>query len=524
MLTLQIVYQLSAQFPGPTTPRDFVTLLLSSDSAVDQPVQEGLAKSRYFMLVSKPCNHPECPQRSGYIRGQYESVEFIREIRAAKPLRKVHSSMDLTRGDAAETRQAVEDNLNKDALIRSARSAAMTSSTSDAGVTEGRKRGKTISFAGTEDDGKNSEDFETLVEWLMVTRSDPGGSVPRFMVEKGTPAGIAGDAEKFMKWVQHKKPEELANAEKANDETDAMVTKTESQQSSLDQKTIEPVSKTTSDSTVKPDYSQVDEELPSPGGIYGMIAGALGAVAARLPNPLGSAKGGETDTDLSMSALSGDDSSSILSFHSADSDLDAESKISKLDSNDVLSPAVSTSRDGEAQSTHSSESAGGKSTTIVHHEKELRKLEDKKRKAAEKFTRAQERAGAKKGNDSQKDEAAIAKLKEKHDREVQKQEEKYRRDLKRLEQKRANEQRKAEEKRRKQADKEAQQNLAMQLEQAKAERDVALKQIDVLKDQVGELQGQNTLLVAKLGKISSPELLESIKRTDSFKNPGVTDG
>lgn len=495
-----------------------MTLLLSSDSAIDLPAQEGLAKSRYFMLVSKPCNHPECPQRSGYIRGQYESVEFIREIKVAKPLRKVRSSTDLSHGDAAQARQFAEDDLNRDALNRSAHGA---------GATDGGKRDKTIAFADTEEEElKEKEDFETLVEWLMVTRSDPGGSVPRFMVEKGTPAGIAGDAEKFLKWVQHKKPEELAKAGEQDTEfEDETSSKTEHDQMNHDQKTIVPVSKTNSDSTMKaPEYPQEYEDLPSPGGIYGMISGALSAVAARLPvNPLGSARGGDTDTDPSPSNSSDDDSSDILSFHSADSDLDGDSRLSNTDDNDNLLPPISTSKDGEAQSTHSSESTGGISTSITQHEKELRKLEDKKRKAAEKLERAQERAKNKKGNDSQRDEAAIAKLKEKHDREVQKQEEKYRRDLKRLEEKRAHEKKKAEEKRRKQAEKEVQQNLAMQLEQAKAERDIALKQIDVLKEQVGELQGQNTLLVAKLGKISSPELVDSIKRTDSFKDGKLMD-
>ncbi|KAL1973734.1 hypothetical protein VTN31DRAFT_5294 [Thermomyces dupontii] len=35
----------------------------------------------------------------------------------------------------------------------------------------------------------------------MITRSDPGGNVPRWMVERGTPKSIAGDAAKFLNWV-----------------------------------------------------------------------------------------------------------------------------------------------------------------------------------------------------------------------------------------------------------------------------------------------------------------------------------
>ncbi|KAH6653916.1 hypothetical protein BKA67DRAFT_264481 [Truncatella angustata] len=521
------VYQLSAQFPGPTTPREFVTLLLSTDSAVDSGSQEGLAKSRYYMLVSKPCNHPETPPRSDYIRGQYESVEFIREIKVDRPLRKVRSSLDLGHEEAAAaTRQSAPDDLAKEALTRSARSAAMASTTSDSAGTEGRKRGKTISFA---EENKGDEDVETLVEWIMVTRSDPGGSVPRFMVERGTPAGIAGDAEKFLKWVQSKRPEDLANAphtdEKiASEPSPAEPLSARPTPRALSQGTIDPVSKTNSDSTLKPSPEPQHEEYedPRPGGFYGMIAQALGAVAARLPeglpNPLGSSVGGDTESDLSASRLiDDDDSSSIQSFHSIDSDLDGDSKISTTDENNIISPVISASGDAEVQSTLSSESAAGKSTAPSHHERELRKLEDKKRRATEKLQRARERALSKKGTDTEKDEAALVKLKEKHDRDIQKQEEKFKRDLKKLDEKRANEQRKAEEKARKQAEKENKQNLSMELEKVKAERDVALKQIDVLKEQIGELQGQNTLLVAKLGKKSSPELIDSIRRADSFK-------
>ncbi|PLB42002.1 uncharacterized protein BDW47DRAFT_98963 [Aspergillus candidus] len=35
----------------------------------------------------------------------------------------------------------------------------------------------------------------------MVTRSDPGGNIPRWMVEKGTPKSICSDAAKFIDWA-----------------------------------------------------------------------------------------------------------------------------------------------------------------------------------------------------------------------------------------------------------------------------------------------------------------------------------
>ncbi len=75
------VYRLSAQFPGPTTPRDFVTLLVTSSKALQQHGNAHRSPDlapRHYMIISKPCNHPETQPQNGFIRGQYESVEFIR--------------------------------------------------------------------------------------------------------------------------------------------------------------------------------------------------------------------------------------------------------------------------------------------------------------------------------------------------------------------------------------------------------------------------------------------------------------
>ncbi|PGH04855.1 hypothetical protein AJ80_08464 [Polytolypa hystricis UAMH7299] len=143
------VYFLSARFPGPATPRDFVTLLITSDMLHDRGPggeEEGDSSSagapRSYMIVSKPCEHPDAPPRQGYIRGQYESIEFIRELQSPEP-----SAQD---GNSLES----------------------------------------------EASGENA------VEWIMITRSDPGGSVPRWMVERGTPPSIVCDAGKFMHWAR----------------------------------------------------------------------------------------------------------------------------------------------------------------------------------------------------------------------------------------------------------------------------------------------------------------------------------
>lgn len=64
------------------------------------------------------------------------------------------------------------------------------------------------------------------VEWIMITRSDPGGSVPRFMVERGTPGSIVADASKFLDWACKKEhPEDEIEALEKGD-TDLIKQKT----------------------------------------------------------------------------------------------------------------------------------------------------------------------------------------------------------------------------------------------------------------------------------------------------------
>ncbi|RAL59755.1 hypothetical protein DID88_000384 [Monilinia fructigena] len=48
-----------------------------------------------------------------------------------------------------------------------------------------------------------------LSNGLWVTRSDPGGSVPRFMIDRGTPSAIVSDAGKFLDWACSKTIEDL---------------------------------------------------------------------------------------------------------------------------------------------------------------------------------------------------------------------------------------------------------------------------------------------------------------------------
>lgn len=182
------VYHVSAVFPKPTTPRDFTPLIITCEF---EGGLEGLenkdGKGRCWMVVSIPVTHEDIPARDGYIRGQYESVEFIREV----PKRSDSQSSSSSSKENGEKQSENDD----------------SSEVSSAGdSTKGRKRGKTES-SGQEKEKENAndeaadEDDTNPVEWIMVTRSDPGGNIPRWMVEKGTPKSICADTVKFLNWA-----------------------------------------------------------------------------------------------------------------------------------------------------------------------------------------------------------------------------------------------------------------------------------------------------------------------------------
>ncbi|KAJ5678167.1 uncharacterized protein N7477_003800 [Penicillium maclennaniae] len=155
------LYHVSAQFPKPTAPRDFVTLIITSEHGL----RIGGTKhpGRSWMMVSKPCEHPGIPPKTGYTRGEYESVELIREI----PKRGTESSSASVSSGKKSQKQSPDE----------------------------PKTQSPDAVAALDEEDMNP------VEWIMVTRSDPGGNIPKWMVNKGTPGSVGADAAKFVKWA-----------------------------------------------------------------------------------------------------------------------------------------------------------------------------------------------------------------------------------------------------------------------------------------------------------------------------------
>ncbi|KIH94123.1 hypothetical protein SPBR_05605 [Sporothrix brasiliensis 5110] len=363
------VYLLEAEFPGPTTARDFVTMLLTTQgpcqspptppsptTSSSSPSQDNGRGLRQFMVVSKPCQHPETPQRPGYVRAQYESVEVIREVRvpvaesAARRLasnsRKTRSSIDLGHADTTDTDASDLD----------------------------------------------SDGHETAIEWLMITRNNPGGNVPRFLVDRSTPSSIISDANKFLDWMvaQHveetlktesKESKELKTSKKLQEKGVAAaksVPKTPLPAAILEEEDEEvPAQREALNKASDIDLAGDDAtcnngdrsstspsmtilSLESSGGaasstkLFNMLSGALGgagtAVASKLPNPFGSAAQilhSSYESQLDVDDDDNDDDNEDEIGFSEDSD-DMYSDIDHAD--DVIGEEIMPSRRG--QSTH----------------------------------------------------------------------------------------------------------------------------------------------------------------------------
>lgn len=434
-------------------------MLITSD--LSHKAQNKMDGLRQYVIVSKPCNHDECPPRQGIIRGQYESVEIIREIHVDPPTAKRSmSAIDMANGDNA------------------------------------------ASDAKSNGSDRHPDKRPVAVEWLMITRSDPGGSVPRFLIEKGTPPGIVGDAGKFVKWVTAK----TRNGWKESEPQQAATTATTDAQP--DQPTHSNNTKGPSPiRTINQDYENrhgiaEDEQVPSSNGLYGIITGIFGVASSVVANGLGLNYG---SSEESLSTIPGNandaddgtesDTSSVRSFLSA---LEKRLTLEEAQLGGAPKPEGSHSEDSKSTTTTNNQNAPTKMTS---GERELRKLQERRRKVEDKMAAVQSRAQSRSQGDRAKDEAALAKLREKLEKEAAKQEHKYQRELHKIDEKREHEARKAEQKRRKTLEKEEKSNMALELERTRAERDVALQHNRLLEGQVRELQAQNTQLVAKMGRL-----------------------
>jgi hypothetical protein len=438
------VYQLSAQFPGPTTPREFIPLLITSDHAMSnlsaaQSSDGQTRMPRSHMILSKPITHPDAPERQGYIRGKYESVELIREI----PL-------------------------------------------------------------------SNDNPELNPVEWIMITRSDPGGGIPRFMVDRGTPSSMLGDIHKWLDWAtvlnETEEVETQAEGEPtptAQEPVHVTATSPVASNGPADVKaTAPPPAYTTKAKAKAPEPAPA----PAPQQEEGVVSHLTQALEIGIDNyaPAMVSSYMHNRTDSTPTTLNDDDSdSSSDTSSSAASFMSAEEM--RRQSTAEETPPTKPADDDPAASTSqiSLASLDTLKTTRspTHHEKEVQKLAKQRQKLDRKLAKKREDEEARLRRSRESESGEQEKAKERHDREVKKSEEKYRREMAKLESRKEREERKAEEKRVKRVERDVVSKVSRERDQFRGEAELLRREVEILHSQLGDLQKENTAMASRLGKL-----------------------
>jgi hypothetical protein len=539
---------------------------------------------RHFMVVSKPCIHPDCPPRDGFIRGEYESVEFIREIPIKPVNRASHSTTDLHHMGEVKTsgrNRASSNAVGREAILRNAERRTNSfpvhnnsnASQSDTelhkdptshaqlevpgqGASKGRARGKTISFAESRGLSAKGEDLDNRqvygddeegetnpVEWIMITRSDPGGSVPRWMVERGTPSSIVADASKFLDWACQKEhldsdsEDELespvhepnkAHHQHRLKQPDAL--HANGHLAGLDGSKHEKGSVAPSDTLLRPLPARAQtrntpthkKELSQDSSLFSSMTSAVGAgIAAYTPTYISShlpvfhteQPHDESPSDLSRTA-SVDSTASTNSMASAHSFATAASNATDRSTSRVSTETLSIPTPVPI--------IGGATTptpppTTTPAEKELAKFQERKTKLIAKLQKQRASYAAEKLADASSKEAKeMAKAEEKHEREMHKVEERYSRELSKIDARREKEAKKNVERERKREERDERTKLIREREESRKETEALRRERDALRVVVGELQRENTGLVARLGReglgpLEVAQVMEKVK-------------
>jgi len=572
------VYRLTAQFPGPTTPRDFVTLLTTSTKAMklhgDAHKTPDLVP-RHYMIISKPCDHPETQPRPGFIRGQYESVEFIREI--PRRLKATTSSTDLTR--LAHNRP-VSPSLEKEVLKHNAAkhevsfdifatdeqrdNKHLTVDTSHSSLRDlspsSRKRSATVGVPSTPilvgDAADHYDPDDNPVEWIMVTRSDPGGSVPRFMVERGTPGSICADAQKFLDWACQREDDEdtleryrsrpdvnrresFASWE-ANGTLAGIREHAEHLSSAVDDQSAPSTPKATEPGVEPFPKVSVDELEGRSGSVPSSPISQSGFIAAVSHTINSYAPQVVRDHLPYLQDSTPKGSPGLVPRHNmrdhATSDLSINSEQQLNDDDDASSTISSTSfasadshltsDESPSVSSKSLQEQSSESQILSQHNKEISKLADRKAAMDAKFAQQREKISSQANKETEKEQQAIKRAEEKHEREIRKHEEKYKKELARLEAKKSKEAKKLAEKKQKQQDKDEKGRLTRERDEARAQLALLQKENVLFQRQIGELQKENTALTARLGKLEGSGLLADspASGTNRFRAVTLVDG
>jgi hypothetical protein len=438
------------------------------------------------MVVSIPIDHPDAPPRNGLVRGSYESVEMIREIPLAQP--KTMSTPNLLN---LENEGEAQRGRNRGSTIGFAESRGLSA--------KGEKRDRQYKSEDEDNHKSAVEDPESNpVEWIMITRSDPGGGIPRFMVERGTPSSITADAAKFIDWATGQ--DEIPTDDDVTEpQIDGSIPHVRRQSTAYSVAAgsghLAGVVPASANTAVSGAYE------PSTPGETGIIASLTSMAQSGIENYTPNMVQNNLPNFIrrELSSDSDSDTDSFDSFTSATADFKTAREGSR--SPDPL--AYSTSNLSLLPD-DSSGTPSGTSNKLVpedsQYEKEISKLETKRRTLDEQIIKSREREKERRSELSQREEKEVEKQREKLERDKRKQEDRYAKELRKIEERRSKEARRLEERQRKARDKDVLSKTSRERDEYRRQLELVRRENELLRRQMGELQKENTLFVQKFGK------------------------
>ncbi|KAB8343025.1 hypothetical protein FH972_022619 [Carpinus fangiana] len=345
------------------------------------------------------------------------------------------------------------------------------------------------------------------VEWTMITRSEPGGGIPKFLVERGTPGSIVADVAKWLQWALDQG--DVAPVDEEQEEAEVAELERRASQ-------VEPskdLEANQDNLTHKASHVSAASSTGTGGGPLGYLAMASNYVQEKASGYLPYFANGRVSSSSSSDISSSDeeDEADSASFRSADDTAPPHvSYQAGQRTSDSQESIDANSRDLDAK--HGAIASPSESTTALiadiesrpggpvnSHERELLKLSQKRRDLDERIAKSRAADEARAQSISSKEATLQQKAAERHERDVRKQEQRYREQLERIEKNRAKEARKIEERRKKADEKDETRKARTQRDEWKEKYKVLESENDILRSQVESLQKENTSMAAGLG-------------------------
>ena len=356
-----------------------------------------------------------------------------------------------------------------------------------------------------------NDDPETNpVEWIMVTRSDPGGGIPRFIVERNVPSSIVQDAVKFLDWAC---PQDMSAA--------GAGTTTDGEKTTGSEETSE------KNTAATPNLNHDAERNYSLGGRAGAGAGVGTSIAEKPSSTRRRASHMTEDTQHSyleqlkdtIGAYIPDALNPMPQYHPQSIDSDSDSTISSSTESFASAEQFTSAPQGlpidDTIPTPSTLSETSLPIDNSPHTREMAKIEAKKTQLREKLDQAREKQSVDLAASSTKSQKEIERAASKHERDLKKQEEKFSKEIRKLEARREKETKKLLLRQQKEADKNKLTAANRERDEARQELQLVQEENKLLKEQLGELQRENTALVARVGKTEQgKDILRAVKEED----------